>query len=158
MLTRHRVLHEANFAAKVQIRGRDLHLDPEGLFFGFGVFLNRSKRTSSISEFRIPSRVRQARLEFATQLGGFLIRISCLIWKLRWDSPPCTLGSGLGLGGDTVRASTMPTRHGVLHEANFAAKPKASDGSFRFGLRGAIFGFGSFSVMGLGADGSALLA
>ena len=30
---------------------------PEGLFFGFGVFLNHSKRTSSISEFRIPSRV-----------------------------------------------------------------------------------------------------
>ena len=40
---------------------------PEGLFFGFGVFLNHSKRTSSISEFRIPSRVRRALLEFATQ-------------------------------------------------------------------------------------------
>ena len=44
----------------------------------------------------------------------------------------------------TLSASTMLTRHRVLHEANFDAKPKTRVGSFRYGLRSAILGFGRF--------------
>ena len=67
MPTRHRVLHETNFDAKPKTRGSSFRFGLRGAIFEFGVFLIRSKRTSSISEFRIPSRVRRALLEFATQ-------------------------------------------------------------------------------------------
>ena len=62
MPARHRVLHEANFDAnpKTTCRGGSFRYGPRGACFWFGAFLNRRERTSSISEFRIPSCVRRA--------------------------------------------------------------------------------------------------